>query len=73
MNYAGSEEVRKDLKKLTEAVYELFRQASEFESRYKWNKGTLAERLAGAAVGTAKDDLAEVYKRIAEIEHQFQD
>ncbi|EKE2017315.1 hypothetical protein OTV55_004439 [Salmonella enterica] len=34
MNYAGSEEVRKDLEKLTEALYEVYRQAAEFESRF---------------------------------------
>lgn len=73
MNYAGSEEVRKDLEKLTEALYEVYRQAAEFESRYKWNKATLVERLTGAAVGIAKDELADVYKKIVSIEHQFQD
>ncbi|EEF8538374.1 hypothetical protein GXE09_22940 [Salmonella enterica] len=64
MNYAGSEEVRKDLEKLTEALYEVYRQAAEFESRYKWNKATLVERLTGAAVGIAKDELADVYGRV---------
>ncbi|WP_017375491.1 hypothetical protein [Enterobacter oligotrophicus] len=73
MNYSGNEEVRDDLKKFTEALYEVFRQASAFESRYKWNKGTLVERLAGTAVGDAKDGLAEIYRKIAEVEHQFQD
>ena len=73
MNYEGNEEVRKDLKKLTESVYELFLQASEFEKKYKWNKASLVERLTGAAVGNVKDDLAEIYKQVAAIEHQFQD
>lgn len=73
MNYAGNEEVREDLKKFTDALYEVFRQASAFESRYKWNKAGLIERLAGVAVGAAKDDLAEVYRKIAELEHQFED
>lgn len=73
MNYAGNEEVREDLKKLTESAYELFRKASEFEQKYKWNKASLVERLTGAAVGNVKDDLAEIYKQIAVIEHQFQE
>ncbi|HGP0791806.1 TPA: hypothetical protein ACLFL9_002203 [Salmonella enterica subsp. diarizonae serovar 53:z10:z35] len=45
MNYAGNEEVRKGLEKLTEALYEVYRQAAEFESRYKWNKATPVDPL----------------------------
>lgn len=73
MNYEGSEEVRKDIQDLTEKTYELFHQFGQFESRYKWNKAGLAERLAGAAVGNIKDELARLYRMVAEIEHQFQD
>ncbi|MEB7926139.1 hypothetical protein NGJ69_20910 [Atlantibacter hermannii] len=73
MNYEGNEEVRKDLKELTEALYEVYRKAAEMESRYKWNKAGLVERLTGTAAGQAKDELAETYRKLAEVEHQFQD
>lgn len=73
MNYEGSEEVRHSIKELSEATYELFTKYQAFEKRYKWNKGQLTERLAGAAVGNLRDEVAKLYRQMAEIDYQFQD
>lgn len=73
MNYAGNKELRKDLGKLTEDLFAILDRFKAFESRYKWNKASLVERLTGTAVGGLGEELDTLYRRLNEFEHQFQD
>lgn len=70
-NYGDNEQLKTDIEKLNDDLYEMFRRVNQMASGYSHKSGNLADRLAGMILREAGDDLAKVSEKINQMAFQF--
>lgn len=73
MNYAGHEELRQDIARLSNDMDELNQRLKLLEQKYRWNSDNLTHALAGQLLRVAHHKLSGVYRQLYELELIFQD
>ncbi|EPS1205510.1 TPA: hypothetical protein ACKP07_004986 [Serratia marcescens] len=73
MNYAGFEEVRKDVAEFSNEMCEMHLKLRALSQKYHWNSEQLVERLAGQILSDVQEQFAKLYSRINELDHTFKD
>ncbi|NWC63984.1 hypothetical protein [Cedecea sp. P7760] len=73
MNYEGLETLRADVAALSNGMCDLRTTLNRMESQYRYDAGTLAERLASQTLRRINGLFLEAYREILTLDETFQD
>lgn len=73
MNYAGYEEVRKDIAEFSNEMCEMHLKLRQLTQKYHWNSEQLVERLSGQILNDVQEQFSNLYSKINALDHSFKD